>query len=88
MVSIDDRLQHYRSPFRLDGRTAVVLGTASGIGKASAEALAALGARLITTAGRQPARKLVGPRKHTRVGARDLWGDDGRHDPIGAGTCL
>jgi NAD(P)-dependent dehydrogenase (short-subunit alcohol dehydrogenase family) len=47
MVSIDDRLQHYRSLFRLDGRTAVVLGAASGIGKASAEALAALGARVI-----------------------------------------
>ena len=33
--------------FRLDGRTALVLGAASGIGKASAEALAALGASVI-----------------------------------------
>jgi len=47
MVGIEDRLQHYRSLFRLDGRTALVLGAASGIGKASVEALAALGANVI-----------------------------------------
>src|SRR6516162_5493444 len=47
MARIEDRLQHYRSLFRLDGRTALVLGAASGIGKASAEALAALGATVI-----------------------------------------
>src|SRR5260370_27783389 len=33
--------------FDLSGRTAVVLGAASGIGKSSAEALAALGARVL-----------------------------------------
>jgi len=33
--------------FRLDGKTALVLGAASGIGKASAEALAGLGATVI-----------------------------------------
>src|SRR5260221_2228970 len=33
--------------FRLDGKTALVLGAASGIGKASAEALAALGATVL-----------------------------------------
>ena len=33
--------------FRLDGKTALVLGAASGIGKASAEALAALGATVV-----------------------------------------
>ena len=37
----------YRAMFRLDGKTALVLGAASGIGKASAEALAALGATVI-----------------------------------------
>jgi NAD(P)-dependent dehydrogenase (short-subunit alcohol dehydrogenase family) len=37
----------YRKLFDLTGKTAVVLGAASGIGKASAEALAGLGARLI-----------------------------------------
>ena len=47
MARIEDRLQHYRSLFRLDGRTTLVLGAASGIGKASAEALAALGATVI-----------------------------------------
>jgi NAD(P)-dependent dehydrogenase (short-subunit alcohol dehydrogenase family) len=34
----------YRKLFDLTGKTAVVLGAASGIGKASAEALASLGA--------------------------------------------
>jgi len=47
MTAIEDRLDAYRSLFRLDGKTALVLGAASGIGKASAEALAALGATVI-----------------------------------------
>ena len=37
----------YRASFRLDGKIALVLGAASGIGRASAEAMAALGARVI-----------------------------------------
>ncbi|MBR1219395.1 SDR family oxidoreductase [Bradyrhizobium sp. U87765 SZCCT0131] len=37
----------YRKLFDLSGKTAVVLGAASGIGKASAEALAGLGARVL-----------------------------------------
>src|SRR5579862_3779839 len=37
----------YRKLFDLNGKTAVVLGAASGIGKASAEALADLGAMVI-----------------------------------------
>jgi NAD(P)-dependent dehydrogenase (short-subunit alcohol dehydrogenase family) len=44
---MNERLEAYRSMFRLDGKTALVLGAASGIGKASAEALAALGATII-----------------------------------------
>lgn len=44
---IEQRLEAYRKLFRLDGKTALVLGAASGIGKASAEALAALGATVI-----------------------------------------
>jgi NAD(P)-dependent dehydrogenase (short-subunit alcohol dehydrogenase family) len=44
---IGARLAHYRALFDLNGKTAVVLGAASGIGKASAEALAALGASVI-----------------------------------------
>ena len=42
-----ERLAAYRRLFDLSGKTALVLGAASGIGKASAEALAALGARLV-----------------------------------------
>src|SRR5690242_11990882 len=41
------RRARYRDLFDLTGKTAVVLGAASGIGKASAEALAALGASVI-----------------------------------------
>ncbi len=37
----------YRKLFDLTGKTAVVLGAASGIGKSSAEALASLGARVM-----------------------------------------
>jgi NAD(P)-dependent dehydrogenase (short-subunit alcohol dehydrogenase family) len=46
-TSVEKRLEGYRNLFRLDGRMALVLGAASGIGKASAEALAALGATVI-----------------------------------------
>jgi NAD(P)-dependent dehydrogenase (short-subunit alcohol dehydrogenase family) len=44
---IAQRLEAYRRSFDLHGKTALVLGAASGIGKASAEALAALGATVI-----------------------------------------
>ena len=44
---IEERLNAYRRLFDLSGKTALVLGAASGIGKASAEALAALGASVI-----------------------------------------
>jgi NAD(P)-dependent dehydrogenase (short-subunit alcohol dehydrogenase family) len=46
-TTVAERLQSYRNLFDLSGKTALVLGAASGIGKASAEALAALGATLI-----------------------------------------
>jgi len=46
-TSIAARLEHYRNLFDLTGKNAVVLGAASGIGKASAEALAALGANVV-----------------------------------------
>jgi NAD(P)-dependent dehydrogenase (short-subunit alcohol dehydrogenase family) len=41
------RMTDYRKLFDLTGKTAVVLGAASGIGKSSAEALAALGASVL-----------------------------------------
>jgi NAD(P)-dependent dehydrogenase (short-subunit alcohol dehydrogenase family) len=44
---IAERLDAYRKVFRLDGKTALVLGAASGIGRASAEAMAALGASVV-----------------------------------------
>ena len=44
---IEERLAAYRAGFDLTGKTALVLGAASGIGKASAEALAAIGANVI-----------------------------------------
>ena len=46
-AGVDVRLASYRRLFDLSGKTALVLGAASGIGKASAEALAALGAAVI-----------------------------------------
>ena len=46
-AGITVRLERYRALFDLTGKTALVLGAASGIGKASAEALAALGADVI-----------------------------------------
>src|SRR5438445_12284538 len=46
-MSLAKRFDAYRRLFDLSGKTALVLGAASGIGKASAEALAALGAVVI-----------------------------------------
>jgi NAD(P)-dependent dehydrogenase (short-subunit alcohol dehydrogenase family) len=47
MVDAADRFAACRASFRFDGKVALVLGAASGIGGASAEAVAALGAHVI-----------------------------------------
>ena len=46
-TNVAQRLESYRSLFDLSGKTALVLGGPSGIGKTSAEALRALGAMVI-----------------------------------------
>ena len=47
MAGIEKRLEACRNLFRLEGKIALVLGAASGIGRATAESLAALGAIVI-----------------------------------------
>ncbi len=55
----------YRKLFDLSGKTALVLGAASGIGRASAEALAALGAQVVcadrNAAGAEAVASGIGP---------------------------
>jgi len=48
-----------RSPFRLDGRVAIVTGSSRGIGRASAEALAQLGARVVISSRKAEACEAV-----------------------------
>jgi len=76
---IEQRLAAFRNLFRLDGRTALVLGAASGIGKASAEALAALGATVICAdkdkAGVEATAAELGP--HARTEAHMVDAGDG-----------
>src|SRR6202042_3138054 len=59
----------YRKLFDLTGKTAVVLGAASGIGKSSAEALAGLGANVVC------ADRNMELCEATAVGIRDAGGD-------------
>ena len=67
-TDIDQTLERYRRMFDLSGKTALVLGAASGIGKASAEALAALGAAVtcadIDQAGAEVTAAGIGGKAH------------------------
>ena len=60
----------YRKLFDLSGKTALVLGAASGIGRASAEALAALGAQVVcadrNAAGAEAVARGIGPLAEAR----------------------
>jgi NAD(P)-dependent dehydrogenase (short-subunit alcohol dehydrogenase family) len=78
--NIDARLQAYRDAFDLTGKTALVLGAASGIGKASAEALAALGANVICA----DIDRAGVERTAADIGASGHVCDAGNPDDIGA----
>src|SRR5580693_5444396 len=80
-TAIAQRLEAYRNLFRLDGKTALVLGAASGIGKASAEALAALGATVICADRNKDGVEATA----TEIGARDVHVlDAGEADAVNA----
>jgi NAD(P)-dependent dehydrogenase (short-subunit alcohol dehydrogenase family) len=71
-------LDAYRALFRLDGRRAIVVGAGSGIGEASAEALAAAGAHVVC-ADLDPAKaKAVAERITGAGGAAESLGVDVR----------
>jgi len=55
----ESRAQRAASPFSLDGRVAVVTGSSRGIGRASAEAMARLGARVVISSRKAEACEAV-----------------------------
>ncbi len=58
-MMLDTRAQTAASPFSLDGRVAVVTGSSRGIGRASAEAMARLGARVVISSRKAEACEAV-----------------------------
>jgi NAD(P)-dependent dehydrogenase (short-subunit alcohol dehydrogenase family) len=58
-MMLDTRAQTAASPFGLDGRVAVVTGSSRGIGRASAEAMARLGARVVISSRKAEACEAV-----------------------------
>ena len=85
MPQTADRLAAYRAKFSLDGKTALVLGAASGIGRASAEAMAALGAHVICAdQNRDQVEAVAADLKAQGVGGAAHVVDAGKSDDIRA----
>ena len=87
-ASIDARMQSYRASFDLSGKTAVVLGAASGIGKASAEAIAALGANVICADMNREGAERTAAEIGTKVKSAALAVDAGKAEDIAALAAL
>jgi NAD(P)-dependent dehydrogenase (short-subunit alcohol dehydrogenase family) len=58
-MTLEARAQAAASPFSLDGKVAVVTGSSRGIGRASAEAMARLGARVVISSRKAEACEAV-----------------------------
>ncbi len=81
-TDIGKRLESHRRLFDLSGKTALVLGAASGIGKASAEALAALGASVICADRNQEGVEATAAELRSHVLAEAHVVDAGKADDI------
>jgi NAD(P)-dependent dehydrogenase (short-subunit alcohol dehydrogenase family) len=85
MPNTTDRLAAYRAKFSLAGKTALVLGAASGIGRASAEAMAALGAHVICAdQNREQVEAVAADLKAQGAGGEAHVVDAGKSDDIRA----
>jgi NAD(P)-dependent dehydrogenase (short-subunit alcohol dehydrogenase family) len=85
MPQTADRFAAYRAKFSLDGKTALVLGAASGIGRASAEAMAALGAHVICAdQNREQVEAIAADLKGQGAGGEAHVVDAGKSDDIRA----
>ncbi len=81
-ANIAARLERYRAAFDLTGKSALVLGAASGIGKASAEALAAFGANVICADKDRDGVERTAAEIGTRVKSEALIADAGAADGV------
>jgi NAD(P)-dependent dehydrogenase (short-subunit alcohol dehydrogenase family) len=85
MPQTAERFAAYRAKFSLDGKTALVLGAASGIGRASAEAMAALGAHVICAdQNREQVEAVAADLKGQGAGGEAHVVDAGKSDDIRA----
>jgi NAD(P)-dependent dehydrogenase (short-subunit alcohol dehydrogenase family) len=58
-MTLERRAQETASPFSLDGKVAIITGSSRGIGRASAEAMARLGARVVISSRKAEACEVV-----------------------------